>query len=237
MKSFYRFIIVSTVLMGASTNIIIAQERARTQFQEYSTGPGSFIQGIPVTKAPLKGTVYLYENYSPGILITTDEEKVSDVNLRYNIQDQKIEMRKNNLDIQLNSRLIDSFHILNDSEAEFINVFSLPVDQNHGLDGFMQIYGNADGQMLLKRWYLNIKKANYNVALSTGTKYDEAIVKSEMFLVSDNQLISFQGKNKEIKSNFPNKSKELITFVKANKIKFKSNEDYILFFNYFSTLD
>jgi len=237
MKSFYRFVIVSIVLMGTSTNIIKAQERARTQFQEYGTGVGSFIQGIPVTKDPIKGTIYLYENYSPGVLITTKNEEISEVKLRYNIRDQKIEMKKDELDIQLNGKLINAFHIKNDDQHQFINVFNLPVEKKHGLDGFLQVLGKVDGQMLLKRWYINMKKANYNVALSTGTKYDEAILKDEMYIVYNNRLISFTGKRREIKNYFPNVSTELLAFVKDNKIKFKSDEDYITFFNYFASLN
>jgi len=235
MKILYRLILISFIIICASINNIKAQERARTQFQEYSTGPGSFIQGIPVPKSPTKGTIYLYEDYSPGILITKKNEKISDIKLRYNVRDQKIEMKNNELDIQLNGKLIDSFQINNDHQ--FINVFSIPVEKKHGLDGFLQIMAKDEGQMLLKRWFINMKKATYNIALSTGTKYDEALLKNEMYIVYDQRLIPFNGKSKEIKNNFPHISNELLEFVKESKIKFKSDEDYITFFNYLASLN
>lgn len=146
-----------------TVSFVNAQDRARTQFQEYSTGPGSFIQGIPVRKSPIKGTIYIYQNYEPGILLTKKGEEIGDINLRYNVLAQNIEMRKNEMDIQLNSKLINSFLII-ENKSKFINVENLPVDQNHGLDGFIQIIADDGNNMLLKRWIVNIKKANYNIA-------------------------------------------------------------------------
>lgn len=234
MNIIYKFVILNIVLLGTAS-YVTAQDRARTQFQEYSTGPGSFIQGIPVTKSPIKGTIYIYEDYQSSILLTNKKEQIEDVNLRYNVRDQKIEMRKDETDIQLNSKLIDSFLIVED-KTKFINAQSLSADQDHGLDGFLQIVADNENDLLLKRWYVNIKKANYNVALSAGTKYDEAILKEEFYILVNNDLIPFKGQNKEIRNYFSNNSDKLLQFKKENRLNFKNEEDYILFFKFLSKL-
>lgn len=218
-----------------TVSFVNAQDRARTQFQEYSTGPGSFIQGIPVRKSPIKGTIYIYQNYEPGILLTKKGEEIGDINLRYNVLAQNIEMRKNEMDIQLNSKLINSFLII-ENKSKFINVENLPVDQNHGLDGFIQIIADDGNNMLLKRWIVNIKKANYNIALSVGTRYDEAIIKEEIYILVNNQFISFKGQNKEIRNSFPNYCDQLLQFKKENKLNFKRDDEFISFFEYYIDL-
>jgi len=237
MNYLYRVICISCVILSININHVLSQDRARTQFQEYSTGVGSYIQGIPVTKDPIKGSIYLFEEYSPGILITNKKEEISDVNLRYNLKEQKIEMKRDDLDIQLNSKLIHSFHINDGSNDKFLNVAKLPTDQNHGLDGFVQVLDKHDDSMLLQRWYLNIKKANYNVAISTGNKYDEAILKNEILILLNNELIPFKGQNREIKRLFPDHSKMLLDYKKDNNLNFKNEEDFISFFNYLLELE
>lgn len=237
MNNLTRIIVLCFVFNGICFNQSYSQERARTQFQEYSTGVGSFIQGIPVTKDPIKGSIYLFEEYSPGVLITNKKEEISDVNLRYNLKEQTIEMKRDDMDVQLNSKLIHSFHINNRSNDKFINVNKLPTDQNHGLDGFVQVLDKHDDSMLLQRWYINIKKANYNVAISTGNKYDEALLKNEILILLNKELIPFKGQNREIKRLFPTHGKMLLDFKKENNLNFKNEEDFITFFNYLLELE
>jgi len=208
-----------------------AQDRATTQFQEYSSGVGSFIQGIPVKKQPMQGDMFVYKDFTTAAIVTKADEVVEQVPLRYNALDQQVEVKTGNNIQQLDGHKIKYFYLQESPNEKFVHVSELPTTLPYD-QGFLKVIAGEQNTQLLKRYYVKVAKANYNIALSTGNKHDTAHLKEDYYILKEDNFLHFAGSKKEIKRIWPDYSNVLVKFVKEKKLKFKEDADFVKFFDY-----
>lgn len=89
------------------------------------------------------------------------------------------------------------------------------------LESFCLMYGND--VKLVKQHYIDILKADYNVALNVGSKHDRIIKKSKLYLLKDKNLVEFNNKSSHLL--IAGKGEKVKEFVKKNHLNFNKEND------------
>lgn len=102
-------------------------------------------------------------------------------------------------------------------------------------DSFELAQKLVDGPVvLLSKPFIQIKKANYNVALNFGSKRDKATKKTAFFLKIGEELIELPKKRKKLKKVLRNHP-ELLKYLNSQKVKLKDRSNLIEVINNYNS--
>ena len=99
-------------------------------------------------------------------------------------------------------------------------------------DNFCTVYGSR--ARLVKQSYVELQKADYNLALDVGNKQDRFIKKSKFYLVKDDELIELTKKSVYIV--MASKAAEIREFIKKKRINFTEERDLRSVIDYYDSL-
>ncbi|NJN41234.1 MAG: hypothetical protein HC811_02305 [Flammeovirgaceae bacterium] len=196
------------------------------------------LYGVGISPGELIGDTYLNNRWNrASFLLYKDEKLIEGVWTRYDIKGDLFEIQTN-----MGLKIVDGKNIksfvwldsITNGASFFINTRDLKTGKGK-IYSFMEVI--SDGKLpLLKRTYINIKKADYRPEFDTGSKDDIILKVDEFYVLRDDQLIDLPRKKKEIFSLFGDRSVELENFYKVNGLRVNEERSLILLFNEYNLL-
>lgn len=162
------------------------------------------VYGIPLPEGEVEGNLYLDSEWrTTNILLFQEEKLITNVLTRLDVHHQGLEVKIGNEVRFIDNKLVKSFvwqSYHEKPEKYFINTRQF----NRTEFGFLEVL--VDGpKCLLKRTYTRVKKPDYNVALSVGSRNTKIIQFSSYYLLTNDKLIEL-----------PNSDAKKVEILKAN---------------------
>ena len=234
MKYFYTL----TILFILSANLINAQSSFYIQ-----SGTGlteAFQRSAPPQEniSEIRGTPYLSPNWENGI-VTLNNDKKFEGQLRYNIYNQQIELLHKNNFLSINApNKIKEIWI-----GARKNIYSPIIEEKKGnqfiFTGYLEILVEGKVNLLLYR-DANIKEdpstPRHPSGMNPGKSY--VVKKSYYFQTKKNgSALEFERKKKSLFELFGDKKSEISFFMKEKKMKRLNDAEIVEVFNYYNKIN
>jgi hypothetical protein len=197
------------------------------------------LYGIPFPPGKVIGDTYLSTDWKYAtVLLYENDKMIEGVPTRYDVATNELEFNAKNGIKVLPGNKIRNFVWVDTQINEpgfFINAREFKNIDNVPLDGFYQVL--SDGAMpLLKRTKITVKKADYNAALSVGSRDDKILKIYELFYAKDNIVYKIPSNAKKLVSVFGDKSSEMKKYIDDNSLAAGKEQDLIKIFEYYNSL-
>jgi len=183
-----------------------------------------------------KGTPYVFETWLPGEVFLKSKKKVLVKELNYNCFDNELVFLDPATKVirLINRYTVDLFYILNSSDT----LLFAPIEpENDGEFLFAQVLYKG-GSVVYKLYQKEFVRANYEGGYSADRKYDEFADKSDLYFSKQDDPIFYKVKKskKQILTVFPDAEDEISSYIKAEKLDLKLEEDVVKLLKYYDTL-
>jgi len=226
-------LILSILLLFSSVS---AQEITNTSEFVPLSFSSNFFTTIPKLKTPPKGSVYLNENYTKGMIIVNDTSYIKDVKLNFNFYTDKIEVYQNDTIYNIDPYLVKWFTLNGSNFGMYTTPGPLKKYNEFKDCNLVKLYYKENNTVLLEKYYLKLLKSNYNTAVDAGETSDTYVVYSKLYLVKDNNVYKFSKRKSSILNIFADQKDSLKTFVKDNNLKYNKLSDIIKIIAYYDSL-
>jgi hypothetical protein len=180
-----------------------------------------------------QGTYYLDTEWRTGNIYLKSGDTLKNYPLKYDIDKNLIEINTPQHVKTLPGQRAIAFEWNNGtSSVTFINGEYYTLEGTK-LTGFFQVLVAGNFQLLSKT-VLEVKKADYNVALDVGSRADKILKKERLFIARDKQLYELKGK--EDLAPFGEKAAAIKTYARENKLKPGKREDAMKLVTYSNTI-
>ena len=183
-----------------------------------------------------KGTPYVFKTWLPGEVFLKSKKKVLVKELNYNCFDNELVFLDPATKVirLINRYTVDLFYILNSSDT----LLFAPIEpENDGEFLFAQVLYKG-GSVVYKLYQKEFVRANYEGGYSADRKYDEFANKSDLYFSKQDDPIFYKVKKskKQILTVFPDAEDEISSYIKAEKLDLKLEEDVVKLLKYYDTL-
>ncbi len=195
--------------------------------------PGKLIGDPYLDTTWQAGNVKFYNRL--GVSLTTDS--LDGVPVRLDLSANEVEIKAGSNDIRAVKSTAVRYMDINNasgSVSRFINVREYQGEID-GLTGFFNQLVTGKLSLLLHP-SVYVQKANFNVAMNTGTKDDEFIKKMDWYVARGKQVAKFSPNKKTILDLMADKKEQIDTFLKAEKPNLKSRQGLLAVFAYYNKL-
>jgi hypothetical protein len=183
-----------------------------------------------------KGTPYVFETWFPGEIFLKSKSKVHIKEMNYNCYDNELVYLDPATKVTrlINRFTVDLFYIMNGSDTL---LFAPIIPENDEEFLFAQVLYNG-GSIVYKRYKKEFVKANYEGGYSADRKYDEFADKSDLYISrqNDEKFYKVKKSKKQILEAFPGTEDEISSYIKAEKLDLKDEEDVIKLLKYYDSL-
>ncbi len=183
-----------------------------------------------------KGTPYVFEAWSQGEIFLKSKKKVLVKELNYNCYDNELVYLDPATKVVrlINRFTVDLFYLLNGSDT----LLFVPIEpDNDGEFLFAQVLYQG-GSNVYKRYQKEFVRANYEGGYSADRKYDEFADKSELYFSkqNDEKFYRVRKSKKQILEAFPGDEDAISSYIKAEKLDLKKEEDVVKLLKYYDSL-
>ena len=196
------------------------------------------IKSIPAKQSQVIGSVYLNDEWLTSNIYLKrglfPADRIEKVAIKVDLMTNTIELKTEEGIKVLDQAKVDKFEWFNPQT----NTREVYINGNHftlngtKFDNFCTVYGNRG--RLVKWSYVELQKADYNVALDVGNKEDRFIKKSKFYLLKDNELIELT--KKSVYLVMAPKADEIRQFIKKNRVNFTQESDIRSVIDYYDSL-
>jgi hypothetical protein len=185
---------------------------------------------IPVANPSVIGSSYLQNEWRKAQVILKSGGVAKDVPVKIELENANVEVNYNGQIKYLNLDKIDSIYFINEltqqkTVLKKANVFEYA---NEKLTGMALIQSNLH-YGILKQYYIEILRANYNVAMDVGSKDHQKVKREKTYLMHGTQLIAIKGSSKKIVSQLGDDRHKALTIIKTQKLDLKDENDLARF--------
>lgn len=233
-KSILLLITILSLLITSSYNLAQAQDNGSNQ--ALMEGGGSFLVTLNQKNKKAIGSPYIYKDFAPAKISATQNEIY---NVRYNAFTDEIEIKVGEDKVQNFNKNLSNVVItfLNDN-VKFTTLNYINSDDGLERGYFVSLTESNDKVKLFSK-----KQIKYFEAKPAKTSYDND-KPAEFKNVNDTHFISINDayarelptNKKSIAKMFPKNSKDILNFIKKNKIKTSREADMVNLINYINTL-
>ncbi|WP_020601512.1 hypothetical protein [Spirosoma spitsbergense] len=239
------FLAISTSTFSQEQEAIMAQStRDRINFTNLSIPNTGTLWGIKGESGRLIGNPYLDTTWQAGIVkfygklgMSTNVDSLVGVPVRLDLVANEVEIRAGAKDIRAAQANRVRYVLMNNPRGTtslFINAREYRGEADD-LKGFVELI--TPGKLTLLEYpTIHIKRANFNVALNTGTKDDELILQKNWYVVRDKKAVKFSPGKKAVLVLMADKEDQITTFLKAEKPDLKSRDGLLSVFSYYNKL-
>jgi hypothetical protein len=184
-----------------------------------------------------KGTPYVFETWFPGEVFLKSKKKVLVKELNYNCFDNELVYLDPATDVirLINRYTVDLFYFINGSDT----LLFAPIEpDNNGEFLFAQVlYGGSS--VVYKLYQKEFVRANYEGGYSADRKYDQFADKSDLYFSKqdDPKFYKVKKARKHILTAFPDTEDAISSFIKAEKLDLKNEEDVVRILKYYDSLN
>lgn len=229
MKTTYLF----SLLLVLTTSFSFSQDLVQTQTLVSS---GNMSYTFDRSDKTIQGTPYIIDDFSPA-RVSADKEKI--YNLRYNAVTDQMEVETEKNTIQAINKNIDGVTITflkDDKVYESINYIN---KEGVAERGYFIHLNSADSKinLLIKesKKFIERQPAKSSYQDTKPAKFKR--VDDVYYVIIKNKTAQIlPTKKKELLSLFPEKSNDISSFIKSNKIKISKRGDLLKLISYINTL-
>ena len=184
---------------------------------------------IPKEDNKIEGSVYVFEGWNNEGLLQVDDSAYKLSNINFN-------MRTNSIETKVGRDSVYIFDLANVEHALINNrkfkSHYFPKDRKDKI--FEQLHEGSDFE-ILKGYEVGIRKAEIDPTM-VKKRVSKYFTTKTYYVKRGIDIKKFSLKKKEILPLFGSKSKDVVAFVKENKLSYKKDEDLKKIFKYYSTL-
>ena len=221
---------ISQINRDRIANLIISNNSAIFNIK----GPAGQLLGDPYLDTTWQAGMIKFYN-RPGVSLKTDS--LAGVPVRLDLSANEVEVRAGANDIRAIKAAAVRYVDMNNtagSVSRFVNVHEYQGDAE-SLKGFFELL--ISGKLgLLQYPSIYIKKANYNVALNSGSKDDEFVKKMDWYVDYNRKATKFSPGRKAILELMADKKDQIEAFLKTEKPDLKSRAGLQAVFSYYNKL-
>ena len=201
-------------------------------------GTNEMMFGIPFPEGKVVGDTYLNVEWRRAAILLYDGDKLMEgYSARYDIQANDLDIKASRGIKALAGNKVKSFvwmDSLNGKLSYFINAKEYRFNETI-LSGFFEVC--VDGSTpLFKKVSLMLKKADYNVALNTGS-HDDKILKKVIYYYGEGDLVMLlPNSKKKMLSIFKKDANKVNTFINENALSVKNEDHLNQIFAYYNSL-
>lgn len=202
-------------------------------------GNNEMLYGIPLPEGKVVGDTYLSTDWKTSVILLYENNKlIEGFPVRYDIQSDDLEVKGRTEVKVLQGRKVKSFMWIDAARSEpyyFINARDFKVD-GVPLAGFFEVL--VDGSSpLFKKVNISVKKADYNVTLSVGSR-DDKILKNPTYYVANGKSVSeIPGSKKKFLQLLKSKADQVGSYMDENGLSVKKEEELVAIFKYYNSLN
>lgn len=201
-------------------------------------GNNEMLFGIPLPPGKVVGDTYLSTEWNKSVILLYENNKlIEGFPVRYDIQLDDLEVKGRSEVKVLEGRKVKSFMWMDSFRAEpyyFINARDFKEDGvPHA--GFFEVL--VDGEApLFKKVSITVKKADYNVTLSMGSRDDKILKNSSYYLADGNVIAEIPGSKKKFLQLMKGKSNEVESYMDTNNLSIKKEEELVAICKYYNSI-
>ncbi|MDG5490685.1 hypothetical protein [Psychroserpens sp. SPM9] len=210
---------------------VFAQDAARQNL----TSPG-MIYSFDMNDNSIKGTPYIVNEFMPGKISIDEQSKI--YNLRYNAFNDVIEIERSNGDLEALNKDLSNVTITFTKDNKSYRAYNyIDPDTNNNMKGYFVVVSDNKKPLLVKERIVFTEKKQAKSSYDK-TKPAQYKRKSDLYftLNSSGVAVEIPSNKKDVANLFPEHSKDILNFIKSNKIKTSKQEDLVQLLNYMSTL-
>jgi hypothetical protein len=168
------------------------------------------------------GTPYVAEKFLPAEIKNSAEK----MNVRYNTQSDEVEISYNESIFVLPKKPeYDRVDILTGQSLFLLNYLDV---RNANVYGYLfEIFSGKKIKLYLKQRSVIIPEKQPQSSYDTYMPARFSRTADEYYFSFNGNIVEFPGKKKDLLALFPERKKDLEAFIKTNKIKFKSEDDFV----------
>ncbi len=217
----YRLILLLIIIpsVSLSQNTLGTQSQG-IDFDSYSFGS---IDQFDDSDKSVKGSPYLFEELNDMVVITDAKDTIVFEESNFNLSTMNLEFKKDDGMHFFSSKYFDTFFDNGFFKKRYI-IKKFSSFEEEQVSGLFQILSENDNYTLLKHYKIEIKESNYNAVLDHGDKNDKILINEDTYLLHDFQLIPIDRSKRKFSKYFSRKD-EILSYIRDNKLSFKSMED------------
>lgn len=246
---FFFFLVCSSLLPSvafpqAQTEYMTQTTRDRINFTNLNVTNNATLFTIKGPNGNLIGSPYLDTTWQAGNVkfytklgVSLTADSLAGVPVRLDLSANEVEVRAGEKNIKAVKATAIRYVDVNNSfgtVSRYMNVHEYQGDAQ-ALTGFFEQLATGKVDLLLHP-SVYIRRANYNVALNTGTKDDELIKRQDWYVARDKQATKFSPGKKAILDLMADKREQIETFLKTEKPDLKSRAGLLAVFTYYDKL-
>jgi len=201
-------------------------------------GTNEMMFGIPIPEGKVIGDTYLSTEWKRSVILLYDKNKlIEGFPIRYDIKADELDVKSASGVKVLEGRKVKSFMWMDSSRAEpyyFINAKDFKVDGT-SLIGFFEVLVDGNSP-LFKKMNVSIKKADYNVILSVGSRDDKILKNATYYLAEGTSAYEIPGSKKKFLQLLKSKADDVESYMDSNGLSIKKEEELILICKYYNSL-
>jgi len=202
-------------------------------------GNNEMLYGIPLPEGKVVGDTYLSTEWKKSVILLYDNNKlIEGFPVRYDIQSDDLEVKSRTEVKVLQGRKVKSFMWIDSSRSEpyyFINARDFKLD-GVPLTGFFEVLVDGNSP-LFKKVNVSVKKADYNVTLSVGSRDDKILKNSTYYFANGNSIYEIPGTKKKFLQLLKSKAEQVGSYMDENGLSVKKEEELAAIFKYYNSLN
>jgi hypothetical protein len=199
-----------------------------------------YLNQIPMRPPGTVGSVYLADDWMRADIHLKKEvlgtKELRNVSVKLDMKDNMFEFYTDQGIRVLEGAKVDTFRCANSSNGQnevFLNC-DLFTFEGTKLIGFCKVLSSSGKVLLVERNYVDIIKADYNIALNVGSKDDRIIKKTKRYFIRDNKMIEYDKRSFYVVVG--EKEAQVKKFMKEQKLNLNEEEGLLSALNYYNTL-
>ena len=198
--------------------------------------PASSLYSFDLSDKSIKGSVYIQKSFMPAKLSLSDNKIY---NLKYNAYSDEIEIENEGGKPGALNKNIDDLLIVFTLGNKTYEAIDYVDEEGKTSRGYFVHVNNANSkhQLLIKETiqFLDRKPAKNSYDKTKPAQFKRL---EDQYYISNGSkaVVEFPKKKKDFPKVFPDKHKDILSFMKKNKIKTSKEEDLVELINYINTL-
>jgi len=198
-----------------------------------SINPGEVLMEFDNRSPQIEGSFYLFDVWQKGEFTLNSGASISEQWLNYDVEYDLLEVKLDN-EVKIVPLLMLKAFYLNVPAQE--NTFYRPCD-NYFYEVKVPMAGlceviESNYYGLILRFMTDIKESTYIPALDMGNKKDELIIQKKLYLTTGDIAIEIPQKKQSFIQLYPDRSNDLTTFMKGQKLNHRNESDLLIILNF-----
>ena len=239
MVSLIRFLACIIFLTIFPGNPLNAQVTRTDGFVDTNLGrPGSIINEIPYVPHEYHGSFYIRDEWCKGDIITSQGDSITNYPLKFDIENQRLEIQVNDRIKVLGRAEIARFQWYDESknqEVLFVNANQYEFIGSKAV-GIFEVLVDGDNVKLLSLRKTEIREGNYNQQIDIGDRTPKIVQKELFFIWRDGWVNKLTSSKRKTLLLFRGKADAISSYAKERKLSMKKRGDLIEIVAYYQTL-